>query len=554
MPTTPHPRRTHHNAVTDPTRRSFVHRLSMAATAGAATRLLPGTVWTRTNRAQHAEPGQVVRTISGRIRGTIRRGIHVFKGVRYGAPTGGRNRFRPPSSVTPWTGVADAFEYGAAAPQTRSFATTSEDCLFLNVWTPALGDGGLRPVMVWLHGGGFRAGSGSSRTYDGVNLCTGGDVVVVTINHRLNIFGSAYLARLGGEEFAASGGVGMLDIVAALEWVRHNIEAFGGDPDTVTLFGESGGGRKVSTLMAMPAAKGLFHRAIIQSGAVLRVRNADDATQEAELLLREVGLRPDQCRELQQVPTQRLLEASLAVTRSFEPQEQVVGMTDHTPVLDGGTIPTHPFDPTAAAVSRAVPVIVGYNRTEETLWWQDREMPLSMDRDELHDRITQRLGEAQDSTRVIAAYRESYPNARPWDLYILICTDHPRGMYARELAARKSAGGAPAWLYRFDWDMGDEMGTPHALEIRFVFDNVDHFETRLFDLPATVAAKVLATKMSAAWVAFARTGNPDTADLPHWPTYTSDTRVAMLFNNENRLVRDHDRRPRLAMEEVLGLG
>ena len=460
----------------------------------------------------------------------------------------------PPAAPAPWAGVRESLEYGAAAPQDRSHPMASEDCLFLNVWTPAPGDGGRRPVMVWLHGGGFSAGSGSSRTYDGVNLCTGGDVVVVTINHRLNIFGSAYLAELAGEDFAASGCVGMLDVVAALEWVRDNIAAFGGDPGRVTVFGESGGGRKVSVLMAMPAAKGLFHRAIIQSGAVLRVRTPRDATREAELLLATLGRRANQARDLQMVPTERLFAAFTAVSRDFEPEEHVVGMTTSTPVLDGRAIPVHPFDPTAAETSRDVPVIVGYNRTEETLWWRGRTMPLDLTETGLRARIEARLGNASDASRVVAAYRDAYPHTRPWDLYILICTDHPRGMYARELARRKTAqGGAPAWLYRFDWDMGGEMKTPHALEIRFVFDNVDHAETRLFDLPASPEARALAAKMSAAWIAFARTGNPDTAGLPHWPVYAADTRAAMLFDNESRVVRDHDHGPRLVMEDVLGL-
>ena len=536
-------------------RRAFLRGVSSLAVAGGAARLLPGAPALITRaRAQAKNAGATAETTAGRVRGSMRAGVHVFKGVRYGAPTGGRNRFMPPAAPEPWTGVRDALEYGAAAPQGRSQPVAGEDCLFLNVWSRGLGDSGRRPVMVWLHGGGFSSGSGSSRTYDGVNLCNRSDVVVVTLNHRLNIFGSAYLAELAGGDFAASGCAGMLDIVAALEWVRDNIEAFGGDPAGVTVFGESGGGRKVSTLLAMPGAKGLFHRAIIQSGAVLRVRNPRDATREAELLLAKLGLRADQARDLQTVPTDRLFAAFTDVSRDFEPEERVVGMTGSTPVLDGRFIPVHPFDPAAAEVSRDVPVIVGYNRTEETLWWRGREMPLDMTETDLQGRIAARLRSDADASRVVAAYRDAYPDARPWDLYILICTDHPRGLYARELAARKTAqGGAPAWLYRFDWDMGGEMKTPHALEIRFVFDNVDHTETRLFDLPGSPAARALAGRMSAAWAAFARTGNPDTADLPHWPVYATDTRQAMLFDNESRIVRDHDRGPRLVMEEVLGL-
>ena len=536
-------------------RRAFLRGVSSLTVAGGAARVLPGapSLITRA-RAQNTNAGSTVETTAGRVRGATRAGVHIFKGVRYGAPTGGRNRFMPPAAPEPWPGVRDALEYGAAAPQGRSQPVVGEDCLFLNVWTRGLGDGGRRPVMVWLHGGGFSSGSGSSATYDGVNLCNRSDVVVVTINHRLNIFGSAYLAELAGGDFAASGCTGMLDIVAALEWVRDNIEAFGGDPGRVTVFGESGGGRKVSTLLAMPDAKGLFHRAIIQSGAVLRVRNPRDATREAERLLSKLGLRADQARELQAVPTDRLFAAFTDVSRDFEPEEHVVGMTGSTPVLDGRFIPVHPFEPAAAEVSRDVPVIVGYNRTEETLWWRGRKMPLDMMETDLQGRIAARLRSDADATRVVAAYRDAYPDARPWDLYILICTDHPRGMYARELAARKTAqGGAPAWLYRFDWDMGGEMKTPHALEIRFVFDNVDHTETRLFDLPGSPSARILAGRMSAAWTAFARIGNPDTPDLPHWPVYAADTRQAMIFDNESRIAHDHDRGPRLVMEGILGL-
>ena len=428
-------------------RRAFLRRASGLTAAGAAQQLLGGLPpLAMPLHGRQAASGATVETTAGGVRGAVRTGIHVFKGIRYGAPTGGRNRFMPPAAPAPWAGVREVLEYGAAAPQSRSHPTTSEDCLFLNVWTPGPGDGGRRPVMVWLHGGGFSAGSGSSRTYDGVNLCTAGDVVVVTINHRLNIFGSAYLylAELAGEDFSASGCVGMLDVVAALEWVRDNIAAFGGDPGRVTVFGESGGGRKVSVLLAMPAAEGLFHRAIIQSGAVLRVRSPRDATREAELLLAKLELRADQARELQSVPTDRLFAAFSAVSRDFEPEEHVVGMTTSTPVLDGRAIPVHPFDPTAAETSRDVPVIVGYNRTEETLWWRGRAMPLDMTETGLRERIEARLGSASDASRVVAAYRDAYPDARPWDLYILICTDHPRGMYARELARRKaSQGSAP---------------------------------------------------------------------------------------------------------------
>ena len=291
-------------------RRDFLTGVSAFGALGLAYAL--GRPFSTSSRGlvQEREVGPMVETDRGKVRGAIRRGVHVFKGIPYGAPTGGEYRFMPPTRHF-WTSPRDAFDYGASAPQARPQPATSEECLFLNVWTPGLGDGGKRPVMVWLHGGGFSSGSGSSPTYDGVNLCRGGDVVVVTINHRLNVFGSLYLAGLAGNDFEASGCVGMLDIVAALEWVRDNIRRFGGDPGTVTIFGESGGGRKVSTLLAMPAATGLFHRAIIESGAVLRLRSREDATREAELVLAELGLTSRQVRDLQRVPTARLLTVSI---------------------------------------------------------------------------------------------------------------------------------------------------------------------------------------------------------------------------------------------------
>ncbi|MDX1383137.1 MAG: carboxylesterase family protein [Thermoanaerobaculia bacterium] len=503
--------------------------------------------------AAETTAGPIVETTAGRVRGRVGGGVHTLRGIPYGAPTGGANRFQPPRPRQAWTGVLDALDYGPSAPQVGRDPSVDEDCLVLNVWTPGLGDGGRRPVMVWLHGGGFSTGSGSSPTYDGTRLCRRGDVVVVTLNHRLNAFGSTYLAEIVGPDFAASGCAGILDIVAALEWVRDNIEAFGGDPGRVMIFGESGGGRKVSTLLAMPAAKGLFHAAVIQSGAVLRLRSTVDATAEAERLVATLGLRRDQARQLQSVPAELIQRAHAAVLREFEPGERIVGTTSSTPVLDGDLLPAHPFDPVATGVSADVPVIVGWNRTEETLF-QAQTMELGMSEGSLLGRIAGRLGDEDQAERVVAAYRRAHPDARPWDLFILIATDHPRGMYPRELAARRQAlGRASTWVYRFDWDMGGELKTPHALEIPFVFDNVGHTGNRLFRLPAEGPAQDLAARMSASWIAFARTGDPDTDDLPHWPAYDAERRATMIFDTESRIEDDPEGELRRVMEDVLEL-
>jgi para-nitrobenzyl esterase len=254
-------------------------------------------------QATQAAPGPVVEIASGRVRGVIDAGVHVFKGIPYGAPTGGANRFRAPQPAQTWTGVREALEYGPTAAQgTVRTASGSEDCLVLNVWTRGLGDNGRRPVMVWLHGGGFSTLSGSSPMYDGANLALRGDVVVVTLNHRLNVFGYLHLSDLAGAEWAAASNAGMLDIIQALQWVRTNIARFGGDPGNVTIFGESGGGRKVSTLLAMPGAKGLFHRAIIQSGPGLHLQPRDRSHEIAIALFRQLGIAPGRVDQLQAVP------------------------------------------------------------------------------------------------------------------------------------------------------------------------------------------------------------------------------------------------------------
>jgi para-nitrobenzyl esterase len=531
-------------------RRSFLKQTCLLL-AGAQGSSLPGV-------ARAADTGSaIVDTSAGKVRGTVVDGINIFKGIPYGGTTAGKNRFMPPTKSVAWTGVRDALAYGASAPQVSANGRgpagspgESEDCLVLNVFTPALSGGKDRPVMVWLHGGGFATGSGSGPIINGANLARTGDAVVVSINHRLNVFGFTYLGELADSDFALSGGAGMLDIVAALQWVRDNIGRFGGDPNLVTIFGQSGGGRKVSTLMSMPGAKGLFHRTIVESGPVLRLTTPEDAIHTTELLLGELGLKPGQARELQTIPFARLLAANGAVYRQMTLREP--DMVPNSPMIDGLALPGHPWDPAAPALSAGIPLLIGYAHTEETLYDRPTPEKLNLDEAGLTQRAAKRLG--GDSDRVIAAFRKAHPEATPWDLYILIATEHPRGAYTRELAKRKAVqAGAPVFLYRFDWETpegGGHMRSPHTIEIQFVFNNIKIGGPLISKMPEAYA---LADKVSAAWVAFARKGNPNTEKLPKWPAYSVQSRDTMLFNNESRVEQDPDKGPRLVMEQVLKL-
>jgi para-nitrobenzyl esterase len=524
-------------------------RAFLGTTALAAAGLLGGASPFSAASAQdtrRGRPTRVVATASGRIRGVVLdRNVNAFYGVPYGASTAGDGRFMPPRAPEPWSDVRDAIAVTDRSPQDLEgpipevYALDrrqpmSEDCLHLNVWTPALGEGN-RPVMVWLHGGGFSSGSGDWLLYDGARLAASQDVVVATVTHRLNVFGYLYLPELGGEKYAESSNVGMLDIVQALDWVRTNIGSFGGDPDNVTIFGQSGGGRKVSVLTAMPAAKGLFHRAIVMSGSQITGVGPSDATAATEKFMAQVGARSVE--ELERMPMEQL--RSGAARSRF----------NLSPVLDGTTLPAHPFAP-ASAVSADVPMLIGTTEHEATF---TRGTPLDPIDDATLARLVKEETHGNDAqvARLIDVYRKGRAGIGNVDLFQILASDNDQRARAYAQAEAKVAQGAAAvYMYYFTWQSPVREGklkSFHTLDIPFAFDNV---EIAASMTGAGQDRYLLADRMSTAFATFARDGAPGHNGLPHWPAFTLAQRATMVLDNDCRVVNDPSRAERLALDEV----
>lgn len=478
-------------------------------------------------------------TTYGKVQGMANAGIKEFKGIPYGAPTAGKNRYMPPQKPAAWTGVRECFAYGQISPQTISSIASDygqliqwdlhygtgmgEDVLTLNVWTPGIKDGAKRPVMVSFHGGGFATGSGNGPQYDGTQLAKLTDCVVVNVCHRLASFGYLHLADLGAPpEFKYAGVVGMMDLVASLEWVRDNAENFGGDPAKVMIFGQSGGGAKTSTMLAIPSAKGLFRAAGIQSGSTIRSATRESGTKSAELLLDKLGIGKSNIADIQKLPWQQILEAqtSLGATASF------------TPVVDGAILPHHPFDPTAPPESADVPIIISNTLEDAAL----RLTNFDLTEEGLRTMMNQRYG--QKAEPMLAMYRARYPQKSPFLIQAQIDTDIAGRRSATLQAERKSAAGkAPAYMYLWTFastGFGGKFGAVHGTDVSATFNNYRDGVGGT----GSEEERALWARFASSWVSMARNGNPNNSKIPAWPGYDAANRATMIFDREVRVEND----------------
>jgi para-nitrobenzyl esterase len=481
----------------------------------------------------------VAETKYGKIKGARNNGVNIFKGVPYAGRVSGDRRFRKPAPLEPWAGVRDALQLGhpAIQPPNQTYGINEpapdEDCLVLNIWTPG-NDNNKRPVMFYNHGGGFATGSGGSVSQDGTNLARNFDVVVVQTNHRLGIMGYLYLDEVAGKEYEGSGNMGMLDIVAGLEWVNQNIAAFGGDPTNVMVFGESGGGSKTSCIYAMPSAAPYFNKVSIESGPGIRMTESATANQTTLAVLKALNIEPKDWRKLLELPVADLLAARGG---------------RFGPVVDGVVLPSHPFDTKAPEISKNKPLMVGWNETEYTFMAMnsaDKSM-FSLDMDGLKTRLKTQYGD--NTQKVIDAYQKNRPNASPSDIFVAIQSMSFAGKGSLEIGEKKAAqNGAPAYVYNFGYRSevkipGTDypLGTPHAMEIAFKFNNVVPTESSrsASGMAGNRPERFEASKnMAELWSTFARTGKPAAKGQPDWPAYVPPTRSIMRIDSKCEVIND----------------
>jgi para-nitrobenzyl esterase len=545
------------------TRRTVIKAAALMAGTAAAHSLTPASLNAQTGKStagdarvvKASSKSHIVETTAGKVRGFAANSIYAFKGIPYAASTAGAQRFMPPAKPTPWSGVRSALALGPSSPQ--AFNSTSigrragwnndeeafmfdwddgrpsEDCLRVNVWTPGLGAGRRRPVLVWIHGGGYSSGSSNElRMYDGESLSRRGDAVVVSLNHRLGVLGYLNLAEYG-DRWASAGNAGMLDIVAALGWVKDNIANFGGDPGSVLIFGQSGGGGKVGTLMGMPSARGLFQRASIQSGSNVRRPAQDRSGELAAAVLQELGLARGNIEKLQELPYERIVEAGVLAQRKMNPTPAAPGTgggVNWAPVVDGRILPEHPWDPKASPLGADIPLLVGTTLNEFANSIQAGDPSLDeMSLEEARKRIVAQRGDKTD--QILQSFQQKYPKATPYELFSRISGMTQRQNAVTQAERKAALGAAPAYLYWFQWQTPILDGRPrafHCAELPFVFYNTDRSATMTGGGPE---ARELAGKIADAWLAFARTGNPNHKGLPKWPAFTPTQCPTMVFDS-----------------------
>lgn len=519
-------------------RRRFINQLSLSA----AFLSIPG--YGLQNRT--VEEYVISNTDKGKVRGIRVDGVNIYKGIPYQGKASGIHRFRRPAPVQPWTGIRDAIELGAPAiqPPRRNEPDPSEDCLFLNVWTPG-NDQAKRPVMFYNHGGGYVIGSGGSGGQDGANLARNFDVVVVETNHRLGLLGFLYLDEFGGGDFSGSGNTGIQDIADGLKWVNENIAEFGGDPSNVMIFGESGGGGKTSCLYAMPGAAPFFNKASIESGPGVRMLTRDNAAETTERLFQQLNINKSNWDKILNIPADQLFEAQQTlpfVPPYMEEGKQYLGFG---PVVDGNILPNHPFDPEAPDISRNKPLMVGWNEDEFMFFaWERRDTSgFGISFDELAEKFKPEYGEK--ANKIIETYKSAMPDASPTDIYVAVESIRMMGLGSIEMAERKAAQtGADVYLYYFGYKSemklpGTDyaMGTPHAMDIAFKFNNVVPGKPGFFagERPERFQAS---HNMAELWTTFARTGKPAAANVPDWPSFNLEDRPGMRISENCEVLYD----------------
>ncbi|ACI59715.1 Carboxylesterase type B (plasmid) [Rhizobium leguminosarum bv. trifolii WSM2304] len=506
----------------------------------------------------------MVETANGKLRGTISGGVASFKGISYGQSTGGRNRFLPPKPVEPWAGVREAIELGHPCVQTNEdFAVwldpmpESEDCLALNVWAPEhAGPNSKLPVMVWLHGGGYVFGSGGAPLYDCSILADTGNVVAVSINHRLQAFGFTDLSAVG-DDYAFSGNAALLDIVAALQWVRANIEAFGGDPNNVTLFGQSGGGAKIATLMGMPVAADLFHRAIVQSGSVFRYRGRAEAEAMTNRMFSVLGIARNDISALQSVSSDVLLRCGNQIMSEASGTGHPA--LKYAPVVDGEILPEEPWRAGAPDLAKHIPLLLGCNLDETIIYQSGETQDDAAIAKAVVSATTVYTPDEKRAAELIPVYRRALPELSGVELVVRISTDLGFWKGAVHHAEMQSKAGASVYMYRCDWKTPcfDGLWAPHSVELPFIMGHKTYGSA--WDGKDTEAARDaadpnnlrfgLGDRMLAAWVNFARTGNPSLPDL-NWPKYSVKARSTMIFDTRTRVVDDPEKDFRLLVSSI----